>query len=97
MAAEIPLGDLIATWAGFLADLMLAAAALYVTAQALRGWYREQQAEKMVEGPEKQSKINDAKTFYALASLSKVWVLLLILGGTAIKLAINLYNAPWTS
>ncbi len=90
-------GDGILPWFSFLADMMLAAAALYVTSQALRGWYREQQAEKMAEGPEKQSKINDAKTFYALASLSKVWVLLLILGGTAIKLAINLYNAPWTN
>lgn len=90
-------GDGILPWFSFLADMMLATAALYVTSQALRGWYREQQAEKMVEGPEKQAKINDAKTFYALASLSKVWVLLLILGGTAIKLAVNLYNAPWTN
>ena len=40
--------------------------------------------------------INDAKTFYALASLSKVWVLLLIFGGTLIKLGVNIAEGPWS-
>ena len=65
--------------------------------QARRGWYKEVRAEKLPEGPEKEAKINDAKTFYALASLSKVWVLLLIFAGTLFKLGVGLYRAPWFS
>jgi len=89
-------GAALAPWFSFLADLMLAAAALYVTAQALRGWFMEVQAEKLPAGEEKRSKINDAKTFYALASLSKVWVLFLILGGTLIKLGVSIAQGPWS-
>ena len=85
----------VAPWFSFAADLMLAAAALYVTGQALRGWYKEEQAEKLAPGPDRDTLINDAKTFYALASLSKVWVLLLILGGTLIKLGVSIATAPW--
>ncbi|WP_299618653.1 hypothetical protein [Pelagibius sp.] len=53
--------------------------------QALRGWFMEVLGEKLPEGSEKEAKINDAKTFYTLASLSKVWVLLLISIGTPVK------------
>ncbi|WP_420348455.1 hypothetical protein [Pelagibius sp.] len=87
---------MIAAWLAFLSNIMLAVAALYVTGQALRGWYKEVQAEKLPEGPEREAMINDAKTFYALASLSKVWVLLLIFVGTLLRLAVGLYQGPWT-
>lgn len=83
------------SWLSFVADLMLAAAALYVTVQALRVWFMEVAAAKPAEGKERQAKLNDAKTFYALASLSKVWVLLLVLGGTLIKLGLSTSTAPW--
>ena len=85
----------VAPWFSFAADLMLAAAALYVTGQALRGWHKEAQAEKLAPGPDRDAMINDAKTFYALASLSKVWVLFLILFGTLIKLGVNIASPPW--
>ena len=88
---------MVLTWVGWIADLMLAGAALYVTVQALRGCFLESQAERMQPGDEKDAKINDAKTYYALASLSKPWVLLLILGGTLGKFVVGLFHAPWAS
>lgn len=83
-------------WLGFLADLMLAAAALYVSGQALRGWLLEEQAERLPDGEEKRRKIADARTFYAMASLSKAWVLLCIFLGTAIKLVLGVIDGPWS-
>jgi len=89
--------DSIAAGLSWVADLMLAVAVLYVTVQALRGVHKEAQAERLPRGDEKTAKINDAKTFYALASLTKVWVLLFIFGGTVIKLGLSLYQGPWPS
>ena len=88
-------GPPITAWLGFVADAMLAIAVLYVTWQALRGWRMEAQADSMQAGPERDAKIADARTFYALASLSKVWVLLLLFVGTLMKAGLGLYAAPW--
>lgn len=88
-------GPEFAAWLGFFADLMLAAAALYVSGQALRGWTLEEQAERLPDGEQKRQKIADAKTFYAMASLSKAWVLLFIFLGTAIKLVLGVIDGPW--
>ena len=76
-------------------------AALYVTGQTLRGWRLEAQAEAMVGDSEqnrqiKNEKIADAKTFYAMASLTKVWVLLLIFLGTLINVGLGIAQGPWT-
>ena len=90
------MGGALAPWFSFAADLMLAAAALYVTVQALRGWYMEVQAARLPAGEDRRAKINDAKTFYALASLSKAWVLFLILLGTLIKVAVSISQGPWS-
>ena len=82
-------------WLGFIGDAMLAVAALYVTWQALRGSRMESRAEKMPAGDDRNKTIADAKTFYALASLSKPWVLLLVFVGTLIKAVLGVIAAPW--
>lgn len=89
--------DLIVNWLSWIADLMLATAALYVTGQALRGRYREAEADKLEDGPDKRKAIADAKTFYAMASLTEAWVLLLIFGGTLLKVLVGFYRSPWWS
>lgn len=87
--------ETVLNWIGWIADLMLAVAALYVTVLALYGCLLEAQAEGMPEGEDRTSKFNDARTYYALASLTKPWVLILILLGTLGKLAVGWYHAPW--
>ena len=82
-------------WLAFLSDAMLAVAVLYVTWQALRGWRKEARAESMRAGADRNAALADARTFYALATLSEPWVLLLLFIGTLIKAGLGLYGAPW--
>lgn len=88
-------GDPSTSWPGFIADAMLAVATLYVSGQALRGCLKEARAEKLA-GPEKDAALADARTFYALASLSKPWVLLLIFAGTLIKVGLSIQPGLWS-
>lgn len=79
------------SWA---ADIMLAVAALYVSGQALRGWWYEKKAIALKDKDADKSDqlFEDAKTFYASATLSKAWVLALVFLGTLIKVALRVYG-----
>jgi len=76
------------------ADIMLAVAALYISGQALRGWWCERRAAAIRDADLDKSNqfLEDAKTFYASATLSKVWVLVLVFLGTLIKVGLRIYG-----
>ena len=78
----------------WLADIMLAAAALYISGQALRGWWCEKKAAAIEHADPAGSAqlLEDAKTFYASATLSKAWVLFLVFAGTLIKVGLRVYQ-----
>ena len=69
-----------------LSDLMLAAAAIYVTVLALCGRWLEYKGTKNDDA----ALMADAKLFYAATSLSKTWVLAFVLLGTLIKVGLTL-------
>lgn len=74
------------------ADIMLAVAALYISGQALRGWWYEKRAATLKDtDPDKSDQhLEDAKTFYATATLSKAWILGLVFLGTLIKVGLRI-------
>lgn len=71
-----------------LADSLLAAAALYVSGQALRGYQKERSAAREMDSARRATLEEDAKTLYAAASLSLPWVLAFIFVGTFLKAAL---------
>jgi hypothetical protein len=77
---------------GMLADALLAIAALYVSGQALRGYWKEHQAKTEQDDDEKRSLQEDAKTLYASASLSLPWLLCFIFVGTGLKVLLMLWS-----
>ena len=77
----------------WVSDMMLAIAALYVSGQAMRGYYYEFKAQRQADPVVKANLLENAKTLYAFTSLSRPWVLITIVVGALIKVGLGACQA----
>jgi|GEM_PF-3058631 len=77
----------------WLSDILLAIAAIYVAWNGLRAHRKERQAAHEVDAGKKEALLEDARTLYFSASISKMWVLLFILSGALVKIGIGVWAA----
>lgn len=74
------------------ADALVAVPAVYVAARGLYGHVLEKRAARAADTVRRDGLLEDARLFYASASLQRPWVLSCLLAGTAIQVLVGLYE-----